>query len=433
MKVLWCVNIILPDLAREIGAPYSPFEGWIVSLSEGLANAEGIKLAVATIYSGSEIKRVDIKNITYYLIPGGHKAKLIRGTARLKGYWQEVEKDFNPNLLHLHGTEYAHGLALIEACPNVPAVVSIQGLLGVIEKHYYAGMEFSDVFLRPSLRDIIRLDPLWNWRRTFKKRAVFEREILNKVSHVIGRTTWDYANTWAINPKLVYHHCDESLRDLFYQKNWNIASIERHVIFTTQAGYPIKGLHILLKSVALLKPDYPGIKIYIAGGSLLGNSVMEQLKIPGYALYIKRLIKKFGLQDNVVFTGMLDAEGMTGKLLKSHVFVIPSAIENSPNSLAEAMLLGVPCIGAYTGGIPDMLDGGQSGQLYHFMEEAMLANCIRRILESDELALKYSNAGRESAHRRHNRQKINETMAGIYRNILNGESIRIKHEKTQSV
>lgn len=417
MKVLWCVNIILPDLAKEIGAPQTPFGGWMVSLSGSLAASDDVKLAVATIYSGRELKRVEINNITYYLIPGGQKAMLERGSAMLKAYWRDVVKDFTPNILHLHGTEFAHGLALIEACPDVSAVVSIQGMLGVCEKYYYAGIEFSDVFLRPSLRDIIRLDPLCNGRRTFKKRAVFEREILNKVRHVIGRTTWDYANTKAINPKLIYHHCDESLRDPFYHPKWDITRIERHTIFTTQAGYPIKGLHILLKAVALLKPDYPELKVYAAGTSLLGDTVIQKLKITGYALYIKRLIKKLGLQENVVYTGMLDADGIAGKLLKSHVFVIPSAIENSPNSLGEAMLLGLPCIGAYTGGIPDMLNGGQSGLLYPFMEAAMLAEKISRIFESDALAMQFSNASRESAQRRHNREKINETMVDIYRRV----------------
>lgn len=421
MKILWCVNVLLPDAERAIGLPKNPFGGgWMASLSSDLANTEGIDLAVATLYLGSELKKLEVNNITYYLIPGGHKAMLGKSSERLKEHWREVTGDFKPDLLHLHGTEHAHGLALLDACPDIPSVVSIQGLLGVIEKHYYAGMEFSDVFLRPSFRDIIRLDPLWNNRRSFRKRAVFEREILCKVRHVIGRTTWDYSNVKAVNPSIKYHHCDESLRDPFYRNKWDISNVQRHSIFTTQAGYPIKGFHVLLKAVALLKRDYPDIQVFAAGYNLLGNSFKERLKTPGYGLYIKRLIKKHGLEDNVIFTGMLDAEGVVDRLLNSNVFVIPSAVENSPNSLAEAMLLGVPCIGSYTGGIPDMLENGNCGFLYPFMEEAMLAEYIRRIFESDELALQFSQAGRESAHKRHDRRKITGTMVGIYRDIISG-------------
>lgn len=418
MKILWCVNILLPDVAKAIGAPSNPLGGWMVSLSSNLAKINGINLAVATLYSGNELKKLETNNITYYLIPGGQKTMLKKSSERLKGYWREVVEDLKPDLLHLHGTEYAHGLALLEACPDIPSVASIQGLLGVIEKYYYIGMEFSDVFLRPSFRDIIKLDPLWKNRRSFGKRAVFEREILCKVRHVIGRTTWDYSNVKAINPSIKYYHCDESLREPFYKNRWDISKVQRHTIFTTQAVYPIKGFHILLRACALLKRDYPDIQVFVAGQNMWSSSFTERLKTPGYGLYIKRLIKNLGLVNNVVFTGMLAAEGVVERLLKSNVFVIPSAIENSPNSLAEAMLLGVPCVGSYTGGVPDMLENGKCGILYPFMEEAMLAEYIRSIFESDKIALQFSQVGRESAYKRHDTRRITDTMTGIYRDIV---------------
>jgi len=390
----------------------------MVSLSSSLAKIDGIKLAIATLYSGSELRKFEINNITYYLIPGGTKAMLERGDDRLRAYWREVANAFQPDLLHLHGTEYTHGLALLEACPDIPSAVSIQGLLGVYEKYYYAGMEFSDVYLRPSLRDIIRLDPLWNNRRTFRKRAVFEREILCKVRHVIGRTTWDYSNVKAINPGIEYHHCDESLRDPFYKKQWDISKIQRHSIFTTQAGYPIKGLHILLKAVAILKRDYPHIQVFAAGQGLWGNSFMGRLKTPGYGLYIKRLIKNLGLEGNFVLTGMLEAEGVVDRLSKTHVFVVPSAVENGCNALHEAMILGVPSIAAFSGGMTDMMVHKETGFMYPFMEEAMLAEYIRRIFASDEVADKFSVAGKASASKRHDRQKIANTTVAIYRRVL---------------
>jgi glycosyltransferase involved in cell wall biosynthesis len=419
MRILWCVNIILPDAAKAIGVKPVPLGGWMVSLSENLSKIDGLKLAIATIYSGEDIKKIEVNNIVYYLLPGEPKAMLRPKDVKLRNYWKVVVADFKPDLFHLHGTEYTHGLALLDACPNISSMASIQGLVSICEKYYYAGMEFSDVFLKPSLRDIFKLDPLWNQRRSFRKRGNFEKEILSKVDCVIGRTTWDYANVKAINPYLKYYHCDESLRNPFYNNKWDISKIERHSIFTTQAGYPIKGFHVLLKAIAILKREYSDIKIYAAGYNLLGKSFKQKLKMTGYALYIKRLIKKFELEDNIIFTGMLDANGIVERLLKSHVFVIPSAVENSPNSLGEAMMLGVPCIGSYAGGTPDMLENGKCGFLYPFMEEAMLAEYIKRIFESDELALKFSQSGREKALNRHDRKKIVNKMLDIYTDILN--------------
>jgi len=174
----------------------------------------------------------------------------------------------------------------------------------------------------------------------------------------------------------------------------------------------------LLKAVAILKRDYPDVRVFSAGHKLQGNSFLERLKTPGYGLYISRLMKDLNLQDNIVFAGMLDAQGVVDRLSKTHVFVIPSAVENSPNSLAEAMMLGTPCIGAYSGGVPDMVDNGNCGLLYPFMEEAMLAEYIRRIFASDEVADKFSVAGKASASKRHDRQKIANTTVDIYRRIL---------------
>jgi len=208
------------------------------------------------------------------------------------------------------------------------------------------------------------------------------------------------------------------MRESFYKHEWDISCIQRHSVFTTQASYPIKGLHILLKAVALLKRDYPDIKVFAAGPSLLGTTFKDRLRATGYSLYIKRLIMNLGLEDNMIFTGMLDAEGIVSRLKNSHVFVVPSAVENSPNALAEAMLLGVPCIGSYTGGIPDMLENGRCGILYPYLEEAMLAEYIRRIFQSDELALRFSQAGRDSAHKRHDRCRIAETMVDIYKVVV---------------
>ena len=111
---------------------------------------------------------------------------------------------------------------------------------------------------------------------------------------------------------------------------------------------------------------------------------------------------------------MLDAQGVADRLKKTHVFVVPSAVENSPNSLAEAMIMGAPCIGAYTGGVPDMLENGACSFLYPFLEDAMLAEYIRRLFSADEIALKFSAAARDSASKRHDRSKIAKQMLDIY-------------------
>ena len=45
------------------------------------------------------------------------------------------------------------------------------------------------------------------------------------------------------------------------------------------------------------------------------------------------------------------------------MFICPSLQDNLPNTVLEAMVCGTPVIGYDTGGLPDMIEDGQSGYL----------------------------------------------------------------------
>ena len=90
----------------------------------------------------------------------------------------------------------------------------------------------------------------------------------------------------------------------------------------------------------------------------------EKLKLSSYGKYLLELIKELDLEDHVTFLGKLDAFRMKQEFLKSGLYMCCSTIENSPNSLGEAMLLGMPCVAADVGGIPDIFTDGVDGILY---------------------------------------------------------------------
>ena len=64
-----------------------------------------------------------------------------------------------------------------------------------------------------------------------------------------------------------------------------------------------------------------------------------------------------------------------------------STIENSPNSVGEAMLLGCPVVSSCVGGVPDMLEHGREGFLYQASVPYMLAWYVKRVFGDDELAM----------------------------------------------
>ena len=76
---------------------------------------------------------------------------------------------------------------------------------------------------------------------------------------------------------------------------------------------------------------------------------------------------------------------------------VSSAVENSPNSVAEGQLLGVPVAASRTGGIPDVVKGGVSGLLFEKGNIHELAACVSRILTDKQLAKELSASERETA------------------------------------
>jgi len=183
--------------------------------------------------------------------------------------------------------------------------------------------------------------------------------------------------------------------------------------------YPLKGVHQVLKAVAILITEFPNIQVKVAGPNITSkNSILEILKLGGYGSYIQSLINKYKLHKHVQFLGTLNEEQMVNEYRNAHVFICPSSIENSPNSLGEAQLIGVPSIAAYVGGIPDMIINGRTGLLYRFEEVEMLTENIRNIFKNDNLANKLSSDGIVVAEERHNWLINLNTLLAIYQLII---------------
>ena len=340
----------------------------------------------------TELLHEVINSIEYFLVPKKFKKSS-------KPYYSEITKSFKPDVVHIHGTEYGHGLDFFETCPEENIVVSIQGLVSIYQRYYFGGIGRMNLIKHITLRDIVRADSIFIAQKNMCKRGLIEINLLKNVNHVIGRTEWDKCHTWAINPNANYHFCNETLRSNFYNYTWDIKNCEPYSIFLSQAHYPLKGFHQLLKALPLILSHFPKTKVYVGGNNFF---TIDKWRLNGYGTLINSIIKKYHLESIVNFTGILNEDDMIDRYLKSHIFLCPSSIENSPNSVGEAQLLGVPCVASYVGGIPDMVDSGQTGLLYRFDDIEMLAKSICDIFDNNELANHLSKHGRKVAAERHN-------------------------------
>jgi len=415
MKILWITNTLFPEVCKELNIHVPEVGGWMFSAAKVLLTIDPeIQLAVASLYSGTEFKKMFLNGVTYFLLPskGGNRSY----NREFEVYWNLVNSGFCPDLVHIHGTEYTHGLAYMKACGNKNVLVSIQGLVSVYERYYFGGISGMTFFLNTTFRDIARNDSIFKQHSNMFKRGFFEQQTIKATEHIIGRTSWDKSHSWAINSNVQYHFCNETLRDEFYNHQWSIDKCKKYSIFLSQANYPIKGFQQLVKALPIILKHYPDTIVYVAGENIFTN---RGIKISSFGKYIRNLIKKNRLDKQFVFTGLLSEKEMCQQFLKSHVFVCPSSIENSPNSLGEAQLLGVPCIGSFVGGVSDMIKHDETGLLYRYEEIEMLAASICKIFSNDNLTIQLSERGRQIALNRHNKQENALNLISIYKEIKN--------------
>ena len=145
------------------------------------------------------------------------------------------------------------------------------------------------------------------------------------------------------------------------------------------------------------------------------------MKISAYGKYLRSLMDKYSLGDKLVILGKLDSAEMKKQYLKSSLFVCPSAIENSPNSLGEAMLLGMPCIASRVGGIPSMATDEEISYVSAGSAEE-LAEAISNVFENREAALISAAAGRKRAMLTYDREANYKMLKWIYDSIIKDNS-----------
>ncbi|NLM67890.1 MAG: glycosyltransferase family 4 protein [Enterococcus sp.] len=386
------------------------------SLALQLVKLNDIKLGVATTYNGAELQEYAKDNIIYYLIP--RKKINTKYDSSLEFYWDEIVRNFLPDIIHIHGTEFAHGLACMKVCKSQKYVISIQGLVSEISKYNYAGINLFEFLKYTTLNDLIKMSTVIQDKKKMEIRGKYEIEYLKHARHIIGRTSWDYAHVKTLQPKVNYHFCNEMLRDSFYSSNrWNIDDKQNYLIFMSQAKSQHKGLHILLKAMVIIKNYYPDVRLRIAGLDITGgNKWVHRTRTYGH--FIRSLLRSLQLQDSVEFLGNLNEERMAEEYRRAHVFVSPSIMENSPNSLGEAQIIGTPCVVSFVGGTPDMVNDRESGLLYRYEEYRMLAFKVIEIFQNDPLAQSLSDKSKIAASIRHNREQITTRMKNIYIKIL---------------
>ncbi len=161
-----------------------------------------------------------------------------------------------------------------------------------------------------------------------------------------------------------------------------------------------------------------GIDILIrAAGSLEGARLLLVGEGP-VECELKREAEKYG-SGRVEFTGFLSGEDFERTVAGARFIVLPSRwYENLPFSIMEAMAAGKPVVATDIGGIPEMVDDGETGLLFPVGDEEALRGCLARMNSDPELRREMGQKGREKAERLYGRGRHYESVMEVYDAVL---------------
>ncbi|WP_416326308.1 glycosyltransferase family 4 protein [[Eubacterium] hominis] len=413
MKILWVTAQVLPLVADDLNLPKLGFGGWIMNMLNQLEEIDEIELGVAMV--STKIDKIFEKQsgkIKCFVAPD-------EGNKSINNHYRdEIIKRFKPDIIHIEGNEFPiqNKFSNIK---DIPTLVSLQGILSGCEPYQYGEIPIVDYLFSFKNKNIIS-----SWILYFRKHLLFDKRInletqtIKNAKYLMGRTFWDRAHSYWINSTSKYYKCNRILRPSFYEQEWDGNDCQKYTIFIGNGYSPLKGLHFILKAISLLKKEFPDVKVYVAGQCPIVKSKKLSFHKFGYSRYIRRIIENDNLGDNVFFTGVLQEHEMLDRMKKSNVYVLPSLIENSPNTLGEAMILGMPCISAYTGGASEMAINEKECLFYRANDFKLLAWQIRRLFKDENMAKELGIKARKHAMNTHDPITNRNALLDAYEDII---------------
>lgn len=397
MKVLWFTNTgsnFLNNDSHNGG-------GWISSLETILVKNLDISLSIAFNISTKHDKTVR-ENVCYYPI---YKSRIpsISPSDDVKKYIAIVN-ECDPDIIHIFGTEQNFGLIIPHI--NKPVVIHLQGIL----KPYLNALlppRFSklDFFFQNGFNPFNLLLNYYRYK-SWESRSDREVNILKNCKYIMGRTEWDRNMSRLLAPNSQYFYCSEILRSIFYKDDrWKRNAKSKKTIVSTLSSPLYKGADLILNTAKILK-------------EILGLDFEWIVFGVNDVKYIEKKLKIKAKDVNVNFYGVVNSENLKINLLECDVFVHPSYIDNSPNSVCEAQILGVPVIACNVGGLSTIINHNETGLLVPANDPYMLAINIFDILGNKAEAERISNNEINVSVSRHNPKKITQDLIGIYETIL---------------
>ncbi len=310
-----------------------------------------------------KISRLD--NLIHYKITKFHFHRLLR--------------KLNPDIVYGIGTD--HEYSYIAQTSGYPYVIKVGGVINrIVTTRNYPRFHIFHVL------------------------AKLEKQVVHRARDIITPTGY-VRSIFEKDTDAEFHIVPNSVEESFFEKE----TTEEFDLMYAGKIYELKRFKNLVQAVLILRQKGTPASVLVAG------SVHDQ----AYFKDIQRFIAKHRLEQSFHFLGVLSRDAYAEALSKIKMLVVPSAQETAPMVISEAMSMGKPVVGTEVGGIPDMIDNGNTGFLVESDNIEQLAEAMQQLLTDAPLREKMSRNAKTIARECYHPIFVANKNMAIFEEILN--------------
>lgn len=357
---------------------------WIMTAIKKLSSA-GINVAVlSSATCKKNIEKIDKEGVEYIFIKAPrpkidlltfYRIRISRMRKWLKDNYSKYD------LIHIYGTE--HQYEHIVKGFNIPTLITIQGVMEACVK-----------VLKPALTY-----QYLSWKLSAK----YEKCGVKNVENYACKNDFDSGSIKRNNSDAKIYFINDMIRQQFFTDAY---SNKKEKIMFMGGAQKIKGLNFTLKALSVLKEKGYNFKLNIAG-RCSHEEITNISKLEGVTNIT---------QDDYNLLGFLDADGIVNAFSECFCLVHPTLIDNSPNSVSEAQITGLPVIATNVGGVSGLIEDNVTGLLCDTSSDSIVEKI--EILLDDNFRKEISEKAKKVARERHDSDKILQNTLKIYEEII---------------
>ncbi len=134
--------------------------------------------------------------------------------------------------------------------------------------------------------------------------------------------------------------------------------------------------------------------------------------------YGHKVLKLAATLPGVELLGFLDRDALAAEFARSTLLVLPTFEDNCPMVILEAMAAGLPVAASRVGGVPDLVQEGETGLMFDPASTDAIRDAISRLLENPEMRAAFGVAARRHALEHYHPAVIARRHVEIYREVL---------------